>query len=80
MFESLEVAYKRNEELVNENKRITQEDAQIREKMIETSKVSKILQEENEKLRIENEELNKIAQMAKKSDEENPLFEYKVLL
>ncbi|KAM3136748.1 hypothetical protein pb186bvf_011193 [Paramecium bursaria] len=80
MFESLEVAYKRNEELVNDNKRITQEDAQIREKMIETSKVSKILQEENEKLRIENEELNKIAQMAKKSDEENPLFEYKVLL
>lgn len=29
--------------------------------MSEMSKVSKILQEENEKLRIENEELNKIA-------------------
>lgn len=42
----------------------------IREKLSDMNKLMKVLQEENEKLRLENEELNKIQQLAKKVDQD----------
>lgn len=43
MFESLEVAYNRNDQLQNENLVIITKDKQIREKLSEMNKVVKVL-------------------------------------
>lgn len=66
----MEVAYNRNEALQKENDSIVAKDKMIREKLSDMNKLMKVLQEENEKLRLENEELNKIQQLAKKVDQD----------